>query len=52
MSTFKLSAPIKLKPKDSGARSSIDPNEIFETICDQWDELQQEFRKLEDQEIN
>ena len=51
MSTFKLSAPIKMKP--SGAkRGNLDSNEILEAICGDWDELQRELRKFGDEEIS
>ena len=52
MSTFKLSAPIKLKPKDAGTRGQLDSNEILEAICGDWEELQRELRKFGDEEIS
>ena len=52
MSTFKLSAPIKLKPKETKSRGSLDSNEILEAICGDWDELQRELRKFGDEEIS
>ena len=52
MSTFKLSAPIKLKPKETKSRGSLDSNEILEAICGDWEELQRELRKFGDEEIS
>ena len=43
---------LKVKMTARGARGSVDPQGVYETIKENWDALQEELDKLEDEQKN